>query len=211
MEGVLRGGPPRWRDLTTSEITDQILALRSIPSYFNIKRAWVTLGYGNAARKPGEERLCTQINKLWGFHAQVDSIKAKRARGYILDALRTLGFRSPRWEVNSARLNITVMDRHGHPQMGGDRRLQWRNVPGPQSGTTGVGDARDMYDVRIHPMPHPTLNEIDIMRTLEDFAWRKFHRYQGFTARDNDPTHGIWHFRAVHIPEGPNSLWHAVS
>lgn len=123
-----------------------------------------------------QSQFVRQTNALWNFHSRLQTADAKKARAYMLDALRTLGFRSPRWHVGLPRLRMTEMDRRENPN-------RFEDLEGPRVGTTGHGDSRQYLQSEAKIASH---NEAAHMNTRYQTVWHTFHRYQGFTARDRN-------------------------
>lgn len=204
----LLDGPRHRTHKTQWQITRDILKLKLKPTFYNAQRAWNILGYHGVGRKPTEQVFYRQINNLWRFLANEDigdscfyvSYKAKKARSCILDALRTLGFWDARW-------NVDVPDIYLGPEYS---VVNWANVPRPRpnGGGTGKGDAREFYTT-IATRTRPPPDGIEGRRYQEKILWRRFHRYQGFMAKDEDDAER--YFRTIHVPEGPDSLWHSVA
>jgi hypothetical protein len=70
------------------------------PTYYNAGKAWNILGYHGQQQKPTKPTFVREVNELWDYLGPLTTLKARRARAALLDALRTLGFRSPDWSVN---------------------------------------------------------------------------------------------------------------
>ena len=197
---ALQNGPPRRNGKTAAHITDEILNMKGQPTYFNKRRACDILGYSRSP-KPALATFVGEINSLWTTHANLRTRRARRARALMLDALRTLGFRNPYWTVESARLNLDANCSDGG----------YRALPTPQSVSVqqGVNDAREYLAVTPAPVAAP--EEPHWARVVDMVAWRKFHRFQGFTAAMGTAALIERQFRVVHVPQGPDSLWHALS
>ncbi|GAB1317053.1 hypothetical protein MFIFM68171_07263 [Madurella fahalii] len=195
MDDDIISGPPR-RNIflkTPKQLAEAILGTDS-PTYFSTKRAWNTLGYCRM-NKPELERFIADINVLWEHQAELKTLQGRKSRASMLDALRTLGFRNPRWSINLPRLDMNPQDQDG----------SWAQLPGPRFGRRVYGDARE-YLARTAPLP--TANERGAKDLAEQAAWKEFHRYQGFQMR----TEGMnFYLRAIPVPKGADSLWHSVS
>ncbi|KAK3319638.1 hypothetical protein B0T19DRAFT_467262 [Cercophora scortea] len=81
---VLGGGPQKRTGKTRDAIYKDILGSEVLPTFYNRKRA---RGVLFIQRDPQ--------------HPETTSRRAAKARAYILDGLRTFGFRSPLWSVNT--------------------------------------------------------------------------------------------------------------
>ncbi|KAK0714191.1 hypothetical protein B0T26DRAFT_754216 [Lasiosphaeria miniovina] len=131
-------GPPRRNGRSAEKITEIILSYDAKPTLFNTRRAWTILGYGNSPM-PSKANFVRQTNALWNFHSRLQTTSAKKASAYMLDALRTLGFRSPRWHVGLPRLRMTEMDRRENPN-----RFEDLDGPRLEAGIAGYNEAADM-------------------------------------------------------------------
>jgi hypothetical protein len=90
-----RTGPPRRRiDVahnTPEKLVKDILKCK-VPTYYNTGKAWNILGY-NQQQKPTRADFVRDVDHLWDYLRSLKSLKARRAKTYILDALRVLGYR----------------------------------------------------------------------------------------------------------------------
>lgn len=192
-------GPPR-RPVTKSAatLTADILKCK-VPTYYDTKKAWSVLGY-HRTPKPLIQDFVPQVNALWGHQAQLRTLKGRRARAYMLDALRTLGFRNGTWNVNVRDLGLDEGDQDG----------SWASIAGPGMGGRGiwVSDAR-LYVGATAPRAAP--RERGSRDRVEIAMWRDLHRYQGFRVQGPGPERLEFHVRAFPVPKGADSLWHSVS
>lgn len=191
-------GPPRRRvdRKTPEQITEEILATQT-PTYFNTNRAWSTLGYC-WTRKPEEYNFVGEINELWEHQAQVNTLRGRRAGACILDCLRTLGFRNPRWNVNASNLGMESADQGGTWEC-------WDQLPGPGEGRRVCRDSRKYLTFKA---PKTTRKERRQKDLAERAVWKELHRYQKFMTKVGNRE---YHFRAFPVPRGADSLWHSVS
>lgn len=70
------------------------------------------------------------------------------------------------------------------------------------------------------PIPIPT-DEIEAHADFQSARWQTLHRFQGFCAieewtdqaedGDEQVQRGHRYFKGIAMPEGPDSLWHALS
>lgn len=190
-------GPPRRRITKSAEmLTDNILRCKS-PTYYNVGRAWIILGY-HQAPKPTVVEFIGDVGALWKRQATLTTLRGRRARASMLDALRTLGFRDAKWNTNMHELFITANHQDG----------SWAMLPDPPRGyyNSGKEDARE-YLAATAPRAAPT--ERYFKDTTECITWRELHRYYGFTVRDATGTDV--HLRAFPVPRGADSLWHSLS
>jgi hypothetical protein len=177
-----------------SEITEAILQATA-PTYCIARRAWSILGY-HRQDKPSISDFVCQINALWRHQAACRMLRGRRARAYMLDALRTLGFRSPRWNVNTRELNMRPGDQDG----------SWKKLPGPRDGPVGRPDARQYLAATAPPAAS---TEGEEKQLVDNQLWEDFHRYQGFRVKDaGEREHCL---RAIPVPRGADSMWHAIS
>jgi hypothetical protein len=97
-----RTGPPRRRidaaENTPGKLVQDILKCK-VPIYYNTGKAWNILGY-NQQQKPTRADFVRDVDHLWDYLRPLKSRKARRAKVYILDALRVLGYRHPAWKVD---------------------------------------------------------------------------------------------------------------
>ncbi|KAK4442677.1 hypothetical protein QBC34DRAFT_479799 [Podospora aff. communis PSN243] len=166
-------GPVSRRGKTREQITKSILAMK-VPTYFNNNRAWNILGYPhNAPRRAGQagkptlDDFTSQMRAQWKFLATYQTSRAKRARAYILDALRTFGFRSRLWKVDTQDLHI-------------DRRFSdgtYNGLPDPGRGPRKTEENAMLYLQT--PAPGPSDAEVNQADVEMQRQWRRFHRYQG--------------------------------
>jgi hypothetical protein len=95
-------GPPNRRVASANtpvKLIRDILGCKT-PTYYNTGKAWNILGYHGQQQKPTKPTFVREVNELWDYLGPLTTLKARRARAALLDALRTLGFRSPDWSVN---------------------------------------------------------------------------------------------------------------
>ncbi|KAK4238328.1 hypothetical protein C8A03DRAFT_33676 [Achaetomium macrosporum] len=109
-EGPQRHGPHHRNIKKNSPagITEAILQATA-PTYYIARRAWSILGY-HCRDKPTMSDFISEVNALWRHQAGCRTLRGRRARAYMLDALRTLGFRGPRWNVNVRELDMEQPD-----------------------------------------------------------------------------------------------------
>ncbi|KAK3345996.1 hypothetical protein B0T25DRAFT_266865 [Lasiosphaeria hispida] len=219
---VLADGPFHRNNRTVAQITDATLRVVTAankawltgPTYFNTKKAWHVLGYAGRP-KPSIEDFCSQVGQLWDFHASPTNdfwtLHERRdlvARAYMLDALRTLGFRSPHWVAALLTLDL-------HPGFAcEDGQLYAYFTPGPKEAIP-VQRTKSSLLLAQNPAPDPSREGPLWAEVAEMWTWRKFHRYQGFTVAlapggaNKKPQ--LSRFRAIAVPRGPNSLWHSLA
>lgn len=193
------GGPPhRKTNKSPERLTADILACKR-PTYYNVGRAWNILGYYRSPR-PTLASFVLDVEALWWRQNNDRSLKGRRARAAMLDALRTLGFRNYRWRANIDRIHLFVGDQDG----------SWANLPDPPRGGNNYGksDAREYLAVTA---PAPSIREAwELQHYHLTQTWGQYHRYQGFRTRNFSM--GQWLLmRAFPVPPGPDSLWHSVS
>ncbi|KAK4152187.1 hypothetical protein C8A00DRAFT_44733 [Chaetomidium leptoderma] len=178
----------------SSVVTEAILKATG-PTYYITKRAWTILGYFGRP-KPAMNAFISAVNALWRYQATDRRLRGRSARACMLDALRTLGFRNPRWTVNVAQLWMRPEDQDG----------SWQQIPGPTGGTAGRPDARQYLALTA---PLAASREDDQKAMADDKIWRDFHPYQGFRMRDSSNTE--LHLRAIPVPKGADSMWQSIS
>jgi hypothetical protein len=179
---------------SAAEITEAILQATA-PTYYIARRAWSILGY-HRQDKPSISDFVCQINALWRHQAACRTLRGRTARAYVLDALRTLGFRSPRWNVNLRELGMRTGDQDG----------SWKKLPGPRDGPVGRPDARQYLAATA---PSAASTEGEEKQLVDNQLWEDFHHYQGFRVKDvGGREHNL---RAIPVPRGANSMWHAIS
>jgi len=178
------------------------------------QRAWTVLGYktpnGAAYAKPSPDGFQTRIVNLWNFllrHA--DDRVGRRARLYILEALKSLRYYRRWWTVDSPLDQINQSY---------DMGIFWHTQLEPPLGNVTVSKWEAARDCVLYP-PLSSFNmpwmiayarEEPADATIEeDEIWHKFHPFRkGFVARDH---RGIEHrFRAMPEPD-PDSLWCSIS
>jgi hypothetical protein len=235
------GCPPEYLNLTHRQINTKMMARsngRRKPCYQDATRGWLVLGYTGAA-KPAWEVFRGQMNNLWAFVNHRYS-RHREMRAAILDALRALGVRNPRWNVtymvrtahgqrnidalfsNNSK-KIDPMAEVGYPIRGGPINRDgfnggWAAVPDPPAAMPRGGAVQTDYELMNqycvdagHARTGRELKEVQL-RNVE--VWQRYHRYQGFWAYAQDDPEGpsrIVNFRAIAMPQGPESLWHAIS
>ncbi|KAK4170218.1 hypothetical protein QBC43DRAFT_348648 [Cladorrhinum sp. PSN259] len=178
------------------KVINDILKLKSSPTYYHAQKAWAILGFHNKM-KPSTRNMLNQLAALWQAIASIKTRRSRTARAHILDALRTLGYRSPLWKASSRALDI------GHvPAI-----VPW---PPPQVGGWGTNNASQFLS---HRAP-PTLRyEHWAKRKVERQLWQDYHRYQGFTIASPTPEapDNKIHLRAIPMPNDSDSLWRSVA
>jgi len=158
--------PPARDGKTAEQITDAILGLKCIPTYYDVDRAWVVLGYFRSD-KPTLQDFVRNTQDLWSFHVRQNwSRRASQARAYILDALRTMGFVSPHWKVNTRNLFLVEEDSDGRYATLGDP---------PKRPPRVFKDGREYIQAQA---PDASGNSETLARHLESRQWLRFHRYQ---------------------------------
>ncbi|KAM7205129.1 hypothetical protein V8F20_003266, partial [Naviculisporaceae sp. PSN 640] len=208
----MANGPPEYNGNTAVENTAAILAAKKKPTYYHQKRAWIILGYGQARlNRPNWQEFHQNIQALWGQLFRYDKSRDGRtARALILDALRTLGVRSLRWSTSTRMLHFASHD--------GTFVLP---TTGPGKGTLGDDNAHTYLQAE-PPLPYE--DEVNHQKVFETTQWQKYHRYQGFFSIDTKrtgkssksgkktkPKTYARYFRAIPVPEGPESVWYALS
>lgn len=176
---------------------DKILGSKSAPAYYSARRAWNVLGYFRRP-KPEFDVFRQQIRMMWTYLNRVKTLRGRRAKAYILDALRALKLRNPKWKITMRELSIQP----------NDMEIPWNQIPAPCRATRNhpPDDAREYVTA---PAPRVTVGELAAMTMVNEKVWERFHRYQGF--RVQDAQENDVHLRAIPVPEGPDSLWHSVS
>ncbi|KAL2015139.1 hypothetical protein VTK56DRAFT_6205 [Thermocarpiscus australiensis] len=152
------------RRKTPKQIAEEILKC-AIPTYYITKRAWNILEYCRRP-KPTTDEFIPQANALWRHQAGLKTLRGRKARAYMLDALRTLGFRNPTWNVNTTELHMRPGDQDGG----------WNRLPGPGMGSRGYPDAREYLAAQA---PLATDLERGHRFDIENMTWKEFHRYKG--------------------------------
>ncbi|KAM7196361.1 hypothetical protein V8F33_006270 [Rhypophila sp. PSN 637] len=207
----LARGPRHHVGKTARAITTDIMAEKYLPAFFNNKRTWMILGYGKVTTKntkPDFETFTLDMRAFWAHHVRYDKTRlGRRVRALILDAFRTLGIRSLWWTSSMKSLNIT-----GH-----DGTFDLEDV------RPGRGDYAKSNSWAYQRLEPPTcyLQEHHSAGEFEIKQWQKYHRYQGFYVADRNlddmvnvdgsPKYEARYFRAIAVPEGPDSLWYALS
>ncbi|KAK3690400.1 hypothetical protein B0T22DRAFT_537074 [Podospora appendiculata] len=222
MAQVLVGGPEKRTGKTREQIYKDILSSEVLPTFYNWKRAWGVLGYKISPRsQPREHRphldvFIQEMIAQWLFiqrdprHPETTSRRAAKARAYILDGLRTFGFRSPLWSVNSTDMHV-LLDRFRNDGTYGV-------LPGPRAGRVGTKDTVENTEIyrgfRVIAPAMTTFEPHDRERS-QRVMWIRWHRYQGFRVRSPGVAPGQnganFYFKAIPVPPGPDSLWHSLS
>lgn len=149
---------------------------------------------------------------MWNFLVVRDNTNSgHRARSIIIDCLSTLGYKFR---------GITTDRKYLRLRVDPGRANHYANVdpgPGPTTNANVPVPSLDRY------LQGNILTSIplDVRRTNEEYLsaqWQKLHRYQGFFAIEHDPfaaagapQFGYTPLRGIPVPEGPDSLWHAIS
>ncbi|KAH6844753.1 hypothetical protein B0I37DRAFT_406391 [Chaetomium sp. MPI-CAGE-AT-0009] len=189
-------GPPRRKvNKSPEKLTSEILACKA-PTYYNVGKAWNILGYYQQER-PELEDFVEAFNALWNHQKKLKTLKGRRARAYMIDALRTLRFRKSLLHTDKKPgwvLGLTVNDQDG----------SWFDLPDPPRGgyNYGKSDAREYLAAvapRATPNEHAARGLIE-RRTLLP----TFQLYYGFGDRDQP-------LRALPVPIGADSLWYSLS
>ncbi|KAK0724252.1 hypothetical protein B0H67DRAFT_101675 [Lasiosphaeris hirsuta] len=220
---VLVGGPFHRNGKSQDLITDGTLRVVNAakksewpagPTYMNTKKAWHVLGYASRP-KPDIEDFVRQVNNLWSFHQTTGEPKDRRAmaaRAYMLDALRTLGFRAPHWNA------CHTENLHLHPSLASDAGQVYQQLRGPKDRIPPNQRAFNSTALLVQNPAPGASDEGGIWAEVAEMRkWREFHRYQGFTVEDplsNESANKnkkLYRFRAIPVPRGPNSLWHSLA
>lgn len=153
-----------------------------------------------------------QMEGLWNYLVTQDRTKSgHRVRALIIDALRTLGYKLRGFKTDRKHLRLHT---------DAVRTNIYTNIiPDPTQYATRVVEA-DMNEY----LEGDVLAAIPLDAKLANdeylsAQWQRFHRYQGFCAVENQMgvnAHGqvpsnLRPLRCIPVPEGPDSLWHAVS
>ncbi|KAK4221997.1 hypothetical protein QBC38DRAFT_490921 [Podospora fimiseda] len=146
--------PPNYIALNLPEVMHQIVDGRYVPSYGNKKRAWHTLGFPTAAGspKPTKENFENWINELWVFLHHDTTLRGRKARAYVLEALKTLGYRSPRWHVDYKARNTWTPDTKQqmlitHPNAGVEWHGTWIHIPPGTAAAGTPAPARSLFEI----------------------------------------------------------------
>jgi len=180
-----------------------ILNLQSCPTFFHVKKAWAILGFHNKAR-PNQRNLLNQVETLWRAIGEIDTRKSRRARAAILDALRTLGLRSPLWKANSRLLDIL----HVYPPTLPPPIANW-----PPDETRSWGRRRDPTMFLNEQARITLVFEHWAKRVVERSLWQDYHKYQGFSIADPAPgaaKDSKIYLRPIWVPKDSDSLWRSV-
>ncbi|KAK4209559.1 hypothetical protein QBC37DRAFT_50374 [Rhypophila decipiens] len=207
-------GPSEYVGQTARATTAAIMAYpgKYLPAFYNNKRAWQILGYGKATTnnpKPDFDTFTLDVRAFWAHHVRYDKTRlGRRVRALILDALRALGIRSLWWTSSMKSLNISGHDgtfdeeavRPGKGNYGESNSWAWQKKEEPPT---------------CYQQEHHSAGEFEIKQ------WQKYHRYQGFYVADRNPDdlanvdgspkYEARYFRAIAMPEGPDSLLYALS
>ncbi|KAK3290205.1 uncharacterized protein B0H64DRAFT_453228 [Chaetomium fimeti] len=188
-------GPPRRKvDKSPERLTNEILACRA-PTYYNAGKAWNILGYYRQER-PGLEDFVEAVDALWDHQAKLTTLKGRRARAYMIDALRTLGFRGAQFHPDRYSLQLAVDDQDG----------SWSDLPDPPRGgyNYGKSDARE-YLAAVAPRASPR-EPMRMDLHVQEVMLRDFHLFHGFSEIP-----WVGPKRALHVPSGADSLWYCLS
>ncbi|KAK3986873.1 hypothetical protein QBC44DRAFT_332356 [Cladorrhinum sp. PSN332] len=179
---------------------NDILKLKSNPTYYNVRKAWGILGFSTKATKPDTQNLLNQVNALWQAIAAIDTRRSRRARAIMIDALRSLGYRSPLWKASSKTLDVANL-----PAI----------LPWPPAQNPGWGSNNATHYLGQHA-PSTIQFEHWANRQAEKGVWQDYHRYQGFAISGIHgpgpaaPDTKIF-LRAIPVPKDSDSLWRSVS
>ena len=197
------------------EVRRLILNIKPKPAYFHASRAWNILGYPPPTKEQKNTKpydvdwFHSEVKSMWKFLVKHDSTKdGHKARAYILDALNTLGYRLEGFRTSRKELFFHTKGRD----------QQYLDIEGPTK--LKAGHEVDVFDYVWYsntvPNPIPK-DEVDAHQEHVSAQWQRLHRFQGFCAierwQDDDGTENQEHrfFRGIPTPEGPDSLWHALS
>ncbi|KAH6649395.1 hypothetical protein F5144DRAFT_4691 [Chaetomium tenue] len=190
-------GPPKRKvNKSPQRLTADILGCK-VPTYYNVGKAWNILGYYEAPR-PTLQNFVNDVSALWDHQATLKTPKGRKARAYMLDALRTLGFRNPAFHTERNPLRLEVGDQDG----------SWADLAAPFRGGNNYGK-KDAREYLAAVAPRATPNEPGRRGMIERaILLPDFHLFYGFRY---GPEHDHEQLRALPVPEGPNSLWHCIS
>lgn len=209
---VLNGDAPRaYRGRDLAYIKQAIISLKTKPTFHRKERAWKILGYTSSVigGKPGNaDEFHQQIQGLWDFLVRDRTKSGHRVRGMILDALNTLDYK-----LRGVTTDRKLLRFHDEP----NRAAIYTNTPAPIRYDGHLIEA-DMDEYQEDPVV-PAIPLDMKMANVEYLSaqWQRYHRYQGFCAVEEQPdAAGTLQstsrpLRAIPVPEGPDSLWHAVS
>lgn len=174
--------------------------------------------------KPSQSIFEKRVTALWNFLLQnADDRAGRKARLYILEALKSLRYYRRWWAVDSPLNEIGKsydggvrwdppppedQPREVHPFRTPRREAY---LEGPKGNVT-VSKWEAARDCLMYPplssFNAPFLQGADADREEREI-WHKYHPfYRGFCARDYQ---GVYHiFKAYPVPD-PNSLWHCIS
>jgi hypothetical protein len=204
------GPPGRKVNKSPQRLTADILRCQ-VPAYYSVGKAWNILGYYRSAR-PTLQGFVDDVTALWDHQATLKTPKGRRARAYILDALRTLGFRNPNFHTERESLRLEVRDQDG----------SWPDLPDPPQGGNNYGK-KDARQYLAAVAPRATRNEPDHKGMIErQTLVPDFHMFYGFRyghEQDVDDLDMLPlpeeangdNLRALPVPGGANSLWHCLS
>lgn len=190
-------GPPKRKvNKSPQKLTADILSCK-VPTYYNVGKAWNILGYYGAPR-PTLQNFVDDVSALWDHQTTLKTPKGRKARAYMLDALRTLGFRNPAFHTERAPLRLEVGDQDG----------SWGALPAPFRGGNNYGK-KDAREYLAAVAPRATPNEPGRRSMIERaILLPDFHLFYGFRY---GPEHDHEKLRALPVPDGANSLWHCIS
>jgi len=205
--------PPLRTNLNPDQQVRAIHRITKKPTYSSKRRAWTILGFGSTRGRPKPATsliFINQVSNLWDIVRTVDSKEAEAARAYILDAFATLGYRNQRWHANMQLMSGLIPLGAGVNDGDGT----FNTAPGP-----GAGNAGDQNAQAWHTLSAPKASPSEPQAADSHFTdlWQRYHRYQGFYALDytiapnGTVTRQAKYFRAIPVPQGPDSLWHAIS
>jgi len=201
--------PPHWQGMTAARITRELLdnQVRWNSILANQCRAWQMLGWPPGADRPAIGAFVRAVQNLWDFlvtRQQNRTRRARRGRAIILAALRVLGFRSPKWNVDHMYIYGESDFRHLVPWSA----LRQSTSQAPASFDAAIQEYRTL---RAFP---PTHNSIPDRGAILTAQYQRYHRYQGFHAGEElqpDDSQQLIRFRAIPVPEGPHSIWHSIA
>jgi len=206
---TLVGGPPTRNGKTKNTIISHIFQLQGIPTYYNVQRAWVILGY-RGKPKPAWPVFCGHMNAMWTFITPTD-IRSRRVRAYILDALRALHCYSEAWNPRTPALALTAANFCDDPALpgliGGVIAARWAAVPAPLLRGQPPDDATCINQYFNLPTLCAPLSDAGNPSAVT--SWQRYHPFQEFEAAADGFVNT--RFKAIPVPEGPEALWHCVS
>ena len=207
-------GTPMYRGKTQVDIKKSIASCVAKPSFHRVDRAWRALGYKDNSPKPiVATTFHNEVEALWRFLVAEDRTKGgHRVRAVILDALNTMGYKLRGFTTDRKYLRL-----NNDPN-----RAAIYAAINPPSGNLGrqtAAPALDQYRASQVPIGGIPLDLKAANNEYLSAQWQRLHRYQGFCAVESHLPAGagaavvrnLRPLRAIPVPEGPDSLWHAIS